>query len=119
MPAARIYVYDNNSSDLTALRARAAGAIVVREPRGFEDCRIRGERADRHAAVFVIDHAGELAAVLQADVAPGRQLTRFQDDHEIGAAGKWPRAGMPREIVERFGQRVRHGQRVVVEPRDH
>lgn len=33
LPGAAIYVYDNNSSDLTALNARAAGAVVVREPR--------------------------------------------------------------------------------------
>ena len=32
LPEAAIYVYDNNSRDLTALKARAAGAIVIREP---------------------------------------------------------------------------------------
>ena len=29
LPAARIYVYDNNSRDLTALKARAAGATIL------------------------------------------------------------------------------------------
>ncbi|TIU08341.1 MAG: glycosyl transferase, partial [Mesorhizobium sp.] len=29
LPTAAIYVYDNNSRDLTALRARAAGANVI------------------------------------------------------------------------------------------
>jgi glycosyltransferase involved in cell wall biosynthesis len=33
LPAARIYVFDNNSTDRTAQRAAAAGAIVFSEPR--------------------------------------------------------------------------------------
>ncbi len=33
LPTARIYVYDNNSTDGTALRAVLAGATVVRERR--------------------------------------------------------------------------------------
>ena len=33
LPQARIYVYDNNSSDETALLAGKAGAIVVKETR--------------------------------------------------------------------------------------
>ena len=33
LPSAAIYVYDNNSRDLTALKARAAGAISLRPER--------------------------------------------------------------------------------------
>lgn len=33
LPAARIYVFDNNSADETAAVAREAGAIVIQEPR--------------------------------------------------------------------------------------
>ena len=32
LPGARVVVFDNNSTDLTALRARSAGAQVVRVP---------------------------------------------------------------------------------------
>ena len=33
LPQAKVYVYDNNSHDLTAILAAKAGATVVREPR--------------------------------------------------------------------------------------
>src|SRR5436190_6432752 len=33
LPQARIYVFDNNSSDDTIVRARAAGATILSEPR--------------------------------------------------------------------------------------
>ena len=40
LPTARIIVFDNNSKDMTALRARLAGADVVREiPAGQRPCR--------------------------------------------------------------------------------
>lgn len=48
LPSASIYVYDNNSSDLTALRARAGGAIVVREPRQGKGNVVR--------RMFAVDH---------------------------------------------------------------
>ena len=51
MPDAAIYVYDNNSSDQTAERAREAGAIVAqRNAPGQRQCRaphVRGHRG-RH-----------------------------------------------------------------------
>lgn len=54
MPAAAIYVYDNNSSDLTALRARAAGAIVVREPRQGKGNVVRRMFADIEADIYLM-----------------------------------------------------------------
>lgn len=54
LPAARIYVYDNNSSDLTALKARAAGAIVVREPRQGKGNVVRRMFADVDADIYVM-----------------------------------------------------------------
>jgi len=54
LPAARIYVYDNNSNDLTALRARAAGAIVVREPRQGKGNVVRRMFADIEADLYVM-----------------------------------------------------------------
>ncbi|RWC44136.1 MAG: glycosyltransferase [Mesorhizobium sp.] len=54
LPAAAIYVYDNNSRDLTALRARAAGAIVVREPRQGKGNVVRRMFADIEADIYLM-----------------------------------------------------------------
>lgn len=54
LPTAAIYVYDNNSSDLTALRARTAGAIVVREPRQGKGNVVRRMFADIEADIYVM-----------------------------------------------------------------
>lgn len=54
MPEATVYVYDNNSRDLTALRARAAGAVVVREPRQGKGNVVRRMFADIEADVYVM-----------------------------------------------------------------
>src|SRR5690606_8069391 len=54
LPQAAIYVYDNNSSDLTALQARAAGAIVVREPRQGKGNVVRRMFADVDADIYIM-----------------------------------------------------------------
>ncbi len=54
LPAATIYVYDNNSRDLTALRARAAGAIVIREPRQGKGNVVRRMFADIDADIYLM-----------------------------------------------------------------
>ena len=54
LPAASIYVYDNNSSDLTALKARAAGAIVVRERRQGKGNVVRRMFADIEADIYLM-----------------------------------------------------------------
>ena len=54
LPSATVYVYDNNSRDLTALRARAAGAIVVREPRQGKGNVVRRMFADIDADLYVM-----------------------------------------------------------------
>ncbi|MGE0279855.1 MAG: glycosyltransferase [Rhizobiaceae bacterium] len=54
LPDAAIYVYDNNSKDLTALRARSAGAIVVRESRQGKGNVVRRMFADIDADVYVM-----------------------------------------------------------------
>ena len=54
LPAATIYVYDNNSSDLTALQARANGALVVREPRQGKGNVVRRMFADIDADIYVM-----------------------------------------------------------------
>ncbi|MBK8456140.1 MAG: glycosyltransferase [Phyllobacteriaceae bacterium] len=54
LPSATIYVYDNNSRDFTALRARAAGAIVVREPRQGKGNVVRRMFSDIDADIYVM-----------------------------------------------------------------
>jgi glycosyltransferase involved in cell wall biosynthesis len=54
LPDAAIYVYDNNSSDLTALKARAAGATVVREPRQGKGNVVRRMFADIEADIYLM-----------------------------------------------------------------
>lgn len=54
LPAAAIYVYDNNSTDLTALKARAAGAVVVREPRQGKGNVVRRMFADIDADIYLM-----------------------------------------------------------------
>src|SRR5690606_32000301 len=54
LPGARILVFDNNSKDLTALRARAAGATVIREPRQGKGNVVRRMFADIDADIYVM-----------------------------------------------------------------
>lgn len=54
LPGAAIYVYDNNSSDLTALKARMAGATVIREPRQGKGNVVRRMFADIEADIYLM-----------------------------------------------------------------
>jgi glycosyltransferase involved in cell wall biosynthesis len=54
VPAADIYVYDNNSTDQTISRAEAAGAIVRREPLQGKGNVVRRMFADVEADVYVM-----------------------------------------------------------------
>ena len=54
LPGARIYVYDNNSTDGTALRALLAGATVARERRQGKGNVVRRMFSDIDADVYVM-----------------------------------------------------------------
>ena len=54
LPDADVYVYDNNSSDDTAERARAAGAVVRREPRQGKGHVVRRMFAEIDADIYVL-----------------------------------------------------------------
>src|SRR6201995_4418486 len=54
LPAAEIYVYDNNSSDRTAAVARDAGAIVRSEKRQGKGHVVRRMFADVDADIYVL-----------------------------------------------------------------
>jgi glycosyltransferase involved in cell wall biosynthesis len=96
LPGAMIHVYDNNSSDLTALKARSAGAIVVREPRQGKGNVVRRMFADIDADIYVMadgdgtyapEDAPQLINLLlteRADMAVG---TRCGVTDDAGRAG--------------------------------
>ncbi len=96
LPNARILVFDNNSKDLTALRARAAGATVIREPRQGKGNVVRRMFSDVDADIYIMadgdgTYAPEDAPMLintllteHADMAVG---TRRGVEEDAGRAG--------------------------------
>ena len=54
LPQATVYVYDNNSHDLTAILAAKAGATVVREPRQGKGHVVRRMFADIEADIYIM-----------------------------------------------------------------
>ena len=63
LPSARIHVYDNNSTDSTALRAALAGATVVRERRQGKGNVVRRMFSDIDADIYIMaDGDGTYAA---------------------------------------------------------
>lgn len=79
LPAAAIYVYDNNSRDLTALKARAAGAIVVREPRQGKGNVVRRMFADIDADIYVMADGDGTYAAEDAPLLVNTLLTERAD----------------------------------------
>src|SRR5262245_34970163 len=87
LPDAEIFVYDNRSTDATAERARAAGAIVRHEPRLGKGHVVRRMFADVEADVYVLvdgDNTYDAAAAgpmvkrlldEQLDMVVGRRVT--------------------------------------------
>jgi glycosyltransferase involved in cell wall biosynthesis len=77
LPAARVYVYDNNSSDRTAEVARAAGAEVRSERRQGKGHVVRRMFADIDADIYVLVDGD---ATYDAASAP-RMIDRLTSDH--------------------------------------
>ena len=70
LPKADIYVYDNNSMDNTAEKARAAGAIVRFEPRQGKGNVVRRMFADIDADIYLmIDGDGTYDATVASQLA--------------------------------------------------
>ncbi|PKU24833.1 glycosyltransferase family 2 protein [Telmatospirillum siberiense] len=59
LPGAGIYVYDNNSTDRTALEARSAGAVVRAEPLQGKGNVVRRMFADIEADIYVMTDGDE------------------------------------------------------------
>lgn len=68
LPGAAIYVYDNNSSDGTAARAQAAGALVRSEKRKGKGNVVRRMFADVEADIYVLVDGDD---TYDATAAPG------------------------------------------------
>ena len=91
LPAATIYVYDNNSSDRTGEIAAAEGAVVVREKRQGKGFVMASMFEDVEADVFVLvdgddtypaDKVHELIRPIvqqKADMAVGTRLIQYAD----------------------------------------
>jgi len=77
LPSARIYVYDNNSTDRTIEVARAAGAVVRSEARQGKGNVVRRMFADIDADVFVLVDGD---ATYEARAAP-RMVRRAVDEN--------------------------------------
>jgi glycosyltransferase involved in cell wall biosynthesis len=77
LPAAEIFVYDNNSSDRTVEIARAAGAVVRSERRQGKGHVVRRMFADVDADIYVLVDGD---ATYDAPSAP-RMIDRLINDH--------------------------------------
>lgn len=84
LPAARVYVYDNNSTDETTAVARAAGAEVRREPRRGKGNVVRRMFQDIEADIYVMVDGDD---TYDASVAP-RLVARLVDDKLDMVVGK-------------------------------
>lgn len=80
LPAADIYVYDNNSSDGTAARAANAGAIVRNETRQGKGNVVRRMFADVEADVYVLVDGDD---TYDASAAPALVATLIDEGYDI------------------------------------
>ena len=116
LPDARVYVFDNNSTDDTSAVARTAGAIVFAEPRQGKGNVVRRMFADVQADVYVLvdgddtydaASAQKLVSVLtqeRHDMVVGTRVPVDKGSYRRGhAIGNRMITGMVRWI---FGRRV-------------
>jgi glycosyltransferase involved in cell wall biosynthesis len=80
LPAAAVYVYDNNSKDQTVARAREAGAIVRSEPRQGKGNVVRRMFADIEADIYVLVDGDD---TYDASVAPALVEKLIDDGLDI------------------------------------
>ena len=79
LPGSRIIVFDNNSTDLTALRARAGGAEVMRVPRQGKGNVVRRMFADIDADLYVMADGDGTYAPDDAPLLINTLLTEHAD----------------------------------------
>jgi glycosyltransferase involved in cell wall biosynthesis len=125
LPGARIYVYDNNSRDHTAMRAALAGATVFRERRQGKGNVVRRMFADIDADIYVMadgdgtyapEDAGDLVNTLiteRADMVVGTRRDVTIDAGRQGHAfGNMIFNGLYRSIFGRDFSDIFSGYRV-------
>ena len=126
MPSARIFVYDNNSTDRTAEVARSAGAFVRTEPQQGKGNVVRRMFADIDADVYVIvdgDNTYEAAAAPRLveilldqslDMVTGCRVTEIKNAYRPGhRLGNWLLTGFVRSIFGKGTQDMLSGYRVL------
>ena len=103
LPQATVFVYDNNSADQTAARARAAGAVVRAEPLQGKGYVVRRMFADIEADIYVlVDGDG----TYDATAAP-LLLARLQDGGlDMVTATRVAEAAEAYRPGHRFGNRL-------------
>jgi glycosyltransferase involved in cell wall biosynthesis len=107
LPAAIIYVYDNNSSDLTAERARDAGAVVRHEERRGKGNVVRRMFADVEADIYILVDGDDtydasaapklVRALVQGgyDIVSGRRIAVGEHAYRAGHVfGNWLLTGL-------------------------
>lgn len=117
LPTAKVYVYDNNSSDGTQDAARAAGAIVRSEPQQGKGNVVRRMFSDIDADLYVLvdgDNTYEAKAAPRLidvlltdklDMVSGCRVTEIQEAYRPGHRfGNWMLTGLVASI---FGRRTR------------
>jgi glycosyltransferase involved in cell wall biosynthesis len=80
LPEATVYVYDNNSKDATAAKAREAGAVVRSELRQGKGNVVRRMFADIEADIYVLTDGDD---TYDAGAAPGMIATLITDGYDI------------------------------------
>lgn len=103
LPMAKIYVYDNNSSDATAAVARAAGAIVRFEPRQGKGNVVRRMFADVDADIYVMADAD---ATYEAAAAPAMIAKLFSENLDMVVGRRRDQVQEAYRPGHRFGNAV-------------
>jgi glycosyltransferase involved in cell wall biosynthesis len=114
LPSAKVFVYDNNSSDDTSGVAQKAGALVRREARQGKGNVVRRMFADIEADVYVLvdgddtyDAAASTALVgrlieERLDFINGMRVSTAKDAYRAGHRfGNWLLTGLVRQIFGR------------------
>lgn len=100
LPEARVYVYDNNSSDNSASVARAAGAIVRTETRQGKGFVVRRMFADIDADIYIMCDADE---TYDAQAAPKLLQRLIEDGLDMMVGTRTDVSGTAYRPAHRFG----------------
>jgi glycosyltransferase involved in cell wall biosynthesis len=106
LPTARIYVYDNGSTDDTAQIARGSGAIVRAEPLLGKGNVVRRMFADVEADIYVIVDGD---ATYDAAAAPALVERLIRDGLDMVNCARLPAADGVYRAGHRFGNRLLTG----------